>query len=431
MHYRYSASASARWLTCRGSLQAIENDIKSGKLPKEGTTNVHAELGTAAHALGEKALLEKKKPVDYDGQIIYSDFRVDTKMIEAVNVYVNYVKQEARRGDLKVEYRRSLEKVLGVKCGGTSDTVIIKVEKGLLHTIDYKNGRGLVEAFNNTQLFIYVLSVYHSLPKRIKRQIDKYKCTIVQPNAYHEDGPIRTQSGSIKSILGWQVKSLEPAVKEIESGKMILTASEKACEWCPRRAYCAENAAFQMELTQLEFSDFSEEPSLPEAASLSEEEINQILENGDRIIAWIKSVKMHASDLQHDKAIFEGWKIVESLGNRKLVAPGRARTRMMRLGLLREDIFHEPVMKSAAQLESELKVKLGMKPAKAKGIIDTYSERTVTGTKMVRDSSAGEPITDSAKNDFKSVKPKTTGKPRNGKAKKQTKPKRFAGRRAS
>jgi hypothetical protein len=396
-------------------MKAIELDILSGKLKEDGGSSPAAALGTAAHQLGELCLTKNRKPSSYFGKTV-DKHKVDEDMVEAVTVYVDYVnnkKVEFKDPIILIEKRKSLQKVVGVQCGGTSDTSVIAVVESTLQVIDYKHGSGvLVEVIDNSQLRIYGLSIYHNLPKAIKRKIKTIILTIAQPRMYHESGSVRSETLSVKKLLAWQKSVLEPAIAETKSSKIILRASESACAWCPRRGYCAEAAAFEMELLELEFSDFAEDAALPPPAELSHDRMLQIILHKDRVIKWLNKVSMYAHELQTVRPTFKGFKLVESMSNRRFDDNKAVIKYLAKLGIESVDMYEERVLKSPSKLESVVKIRLEVKAKEAKEIIDKVSVRMITGTRMVLESSSGKALASEAENDFKShAKPKKPKKP--------------------
>jgi len=400
-HSKYSASSSSRWLTCTGSLKAIEYDRQSGKLPKSDETNIYAELGTAVHELAEISLGSKQRPKQFMGQTI-SQHVVTEEMVLGATVYYDYVLRKAKEYgvEAKIEQRGSLKTVLGVDCGGTMDCIFTSIAFSLLHVIDYKNGRGFVHAENNTQMMLYALQTYHALPKRIKPKIKDIEMTIVQPNAYEAGhSTIRSSTISVRKLLAWQIDVVEPAIAESESGAMILRATEKGCEWCPRKSYCEENAAHQMRLVELEFSDLSDISQLPEPNSISNDRILLILENKDRLTKWMNSVYMYAQAVQTNKPTFKGYKIVESISNLRW-KENITVDKLKSLKIPKKKMLNLPDLKTPSQLTKVVQVEKNVNAQQAQELVDVFMTRVATGYRMVKDSSAGTAIIDTAEHEF-------------------------------
>ena len=82
-HAKLSASGSARWINCPGSVLAEEG--------APNTSSIYAEEGTAAHELAERCLSSGKDAESYSNEII-NGFVVDKEMMDNVQQYLDYVR---------------------------------------------------------------------------------------------------------------------------------------------------------------------------------------------------------------------------------------------------------------------------------------------------------------------------------------------------
>lgn len=112
MHAQLGASSMARWAIteggCPGSVRLSEG------LPD--TETAAAREGSAAHALAEHCLLSGDDPfewLDADHPVEeYQDIAIDVDMVDAVTVYVDYVRSICPKiRETMVERRVSLEKL--------------------------------------------------------------------------------------------------------------------------------------------------------------------------------------------------------------------------------------------------------------------------------------------------------------------------------
>ena len=218
-HSKLSPSAAKRWLTCPGSVALI------AALPEGRRTSKFAAEGTVAHEVGELCLRNNTDPSDYKGKIFTADgfkFKVTQEMIDAVEEYVDYVREVIHDSEvqadefveLQVEVKSSLS-FLGIPGldGGTSDTVLICRGHEFVEIADYKHGAGVaVDVINNSQARSYGLGVMESLG--IKRGDNwEIRNTIIQPRAHHKDGRIRSEIMTSDELWDWCDDILVPGAK--------------------------------------------------------------------------------------------------------------------------------------------------------------------------------------------------------------------------
>jgi len=175
-HAKLSPSASARWMTCPGSIKLIDS------LPPEVkyTSSPAAARGTAIHKLSEACLENGIEPETFLGQDI-DGFSMTSNDVSIAKTYVDYVRKA--KGDKFYELKVSLKSVID-NCFGTADAVIAR--QGHLAVVDLKSGAGVkVDANDNTQLLIYALGAYHALDWIY--DVTELTLVIVQPALNHID----------------------------------------------------------------------------------------------------------------------------------------------------------------------------------------------------------------------------------------------------
>lgn len=208
-HASKSPSTSERFHACAGYLPAVAS------LPadmRRGSTKA-SQMGTAAHFLLERCLTETKPPEDFrdriiellppheDGSMLKANaklpgrnrvfFIVDDDMIEGVALAYEYVQRRMVElsmvaKDLQLETRTN-------PCPERDDTsgtadVTLDAWPAMLEVVDYKNGFMTVEHKDNPQLLAYLAGRAHDTGWGH----DHYQITVVQPNARHDEGRVRT-----------------------------------------------------------------------------------------------------------------------------------------------------------------------------------------------------------------------------------------------
>lgn len=275
-HAKLSPSAYARWMNCPGSVALIED------LDIDGGTSFAAEEGTAAHALGEKCLLDESNAADHLGVKIYGDFKVTEEMAEAVQVYLDFIRGciNAAENDfidtkLEVEVKCSLRsyRIPGLD-GGTSDTLLTH-EDHSIHVIDYKHGKGVaVEIENNGQLMQYGLG---AVLKQHNPDNMIIVLTIVQPRAFHPDGPIRSIEMKGKDLIKWGAKTLVPAAKATLEKDAPLIPGESQCRWCAARGNCT---ALYKRTQEVAIADFKDE-TFPDPRVMTPDQMMVVMDHAE------------------------------------------------------------------------------------------------------------------------------------------------------
>ena len=136
-HAKLSASGSARWLNCTGSVKA--------EAPFKNTTNSAAQEGTCAHELADIVLSKGVNSQDYLNKTLDDEptVTVNQEMIDHVDGYVEYVKNLGGEQfyEVKLDFSHLVPEGFG-----TSDCIVFS--DSTLHCVDLKYGRGYVDASN-------------------------------------------------------------------------------------------------------------------------------------------------------------------------------------------------------------------------------------------------------------------------------------------
>ena len=291
-HSVYSFSSSSRWIetACPATIRM------SRGIP--GSTNPMAELGTAAHELGEFCLTFGVTPYECLG-MTFNNHEVDDNMAGHVAVYVNFGNDLRLRTGQKpmLEQRVTMSSLGRTDVFGTSDFTLIAGDT--LYVVDYKHGYGIVEAEGNPQLAGYGIATLDTF--NLWDQIKTVHVTIVQPRASHIAGPIRTVTYTIEEIREWQQKF----------SRSVLLADDREqrpnagswCKYCPARGKCRA----RMERT-LQFA-YTDVP----IDEVSPGEIEVLFSEIEAINTHLEAIKGHALGLGRDGHKFDKFKLVKSI----------------------------------------------------------------------------------------------------------------------
>jgi hypothetical protein len=345
-HAKLGASGARRWRNCSGSINLSEG--------QPNTTSIYAAEGTVAHEIGEKLLRHGQGAnVQMGGPILQDGFTIEItdEMLEAVQVYVDFVSEQAEGHTLLLEQQFDLAPLSPPgPMYGTADAVVWNEEEKHLHVIDYKHGAGIaVDAEKNDQGLVYVLGAV----VEFGRKPDTMTFTIVQPRAFHEDGEIRSWD------LTWD--ELTEAKRDLfidAEATLYVDAPLEAGDWCrfcPAHAICPAQRSQALALAQ---DAFAVEPTFPAVETMSLVDIAEVLDKGGDVQDWIKSVGAYALNMLKNGEEIPGYKLVEKRTNRRWVDPDAAmkylKSRRLKVD---ERYVRKPV--SPAQAEKVLKAKGG------------------------------------------------------------------------
>lgn len=224
-HSPLGASAMERWQNCPGS-NVILNTLD---LPPSEESDF-AKEGTAAHDAAAHCLREKVDTFELYGRE-FLGYPMNEEMMAALQLYLDTLAEV--RGSQKtikelVEYRISGD--FHPLFFGTVDSAIVGEE--WLDVTDLKYGAGIaVDVERNPQLMYYAVGILDKFmgPTKVRLRI-------VQPRAFHADGPVRVWETTTQEILQWKKDVLIPAMNRAEVD-VTLTPGDH-CRFCPAKLVC-------------------------------------------------------------------------------------------------------------------------------------------------------------------------------------------------
>lgn len=295
-HAKLSASGSARWLNCAGSVKAEEGYSDKGSF--------FAAEGTAAHALADFCLSEQCSADNCIGRT-FEGFVVDNYMAEFVQQYVDYVRQHS--GVMYFEERVDFSPWVP-EGFGTSDCIVI--DGDTLRVIDLKYGKGVrVDADNNSQAMLYALGALNGSAAFL--DIKRIVCAIVQPRLDH----ISEWEISYDDLIAWG-ETIKPKAKLALTDNAPRTPHEKACEWCKAKPTCPEQRALVESVILIGFDALdTHSPAMPD--KLTDAQLRQALEHKKLIVSWLDSVESLITERLEAGEAFDGFKLVAGRSLRK------------------------------------------------------------------------------------------------------------------
>ncbi len=363
-HAVLGASSASRWMACPGSIRMIE------KAPKAETSQFAAE-GTAAHKLAELCLSFGVSASHF----IYSEieasgftYTVDEEMAEAVQVYLDLVRQLMIQSEMEVRACKELKddtkpyafemrfdlSWVHPNMFGTNDFCALLPQSKVLTVVDYKHGKGVaVDVEGNKQLMYYALGALKGVHFDL---VDEVELIIVQPRAFHASGRVRKARYSAKWLRDEFSKQLKEAAVATEAPDAPIEAGSH-CRFCPAKGICP---AQHNQVTTITGAKFKDVYHLPQVTELTPLQIQKILESKSIIEEWLLAVQVAATNLATAGHEIPGHKLVRSNKHRTFRDKEAAKATL-------SEQFGADVLKTdlvgLGELEKTLKKKLGTKEA--------------------------------------------------------------------
>lgn len=243
-HSPLPPSSSDKWFHCHGWLQTVG---QHRSLYGEQSPSAAAEEGTAAHEKFEahlrkttppKAKARKRGPAVYLGgpasPSTGQEIAVDDDDYEDLMECVDWVHSQS--GELHLEVQVDYGEFFKFyDLTGTAD-VIIRDGNKKLTVADLKFGRVPVEVRSdkyglNPQLMCYLMGAIHEFG-----EFEEYQITILQPRAWHRDGPIRIAKVAPRELLLFEFE-LERALEE-NFGRGTCNPGPWCMNYCEAKSTC-------------------------------------------------------------------------------------------------------------------------------------------------------------------------------------------------
>lgn len=296
LHADASPSSSEIWINCPASVTLARG---RQRLPTPYTRE-----GTAAHHIAALRLMGRRKlpaAIEVDGELI----EITQEMLDAVDVYVQYVRKRAREGELHVETRVEIP-TDGEPIFGTSDAFII-YKDGWIEVVDYKHGRGVLVPPDGPQFRLYALGVLERVG--MFTDVRSIVLTVVQPRA--EGDTIKTAALSIDDLIAWEREVFQPAVARLAANDPTEIPGDH-CRWCVRAGECQALAELMAENAMVAFDALP-----PDPVGMTDAELARVLQYGESIVRWLNAIRTEASARIDDGRQIDGFKLVAKRAQRK------------------------------------------------------------------------------------------------------------------
>ena len=375
-HAKFGASNAKRRMNCPGSLTA--------EAPFPDESSPYAELGTAAHELGEFCLVNGHEDAFAFIGEEHNGHKVDDNMARAVQVYIDHIRATAllEPSLCRYEKRFSLDKLdPPMPMFGTADCIIYGKESGTLYVLDYKHGQGVaVEVEDNAQLKYYALGAILEIGD--KAPVNKVITVVIQPRAMHADGPVRQYSYSRDEIMDFGTELIDAAHESLKPDAPRLAGDH--CKFCKAAGTCSALRNDALAVAQDEFG------AVKDLNDLTPAEVADYLEKVPLIEEWIKSLRRHANYILESGNALPGYKLVEKRPTRRWRVENEFVAWATEEGLDDDDIY-EKKLKSPSQIE---------RIVGKKNLPTSLVMAVSTGTSMVADTDNRPSVAILAADDF-------------------------------
>lgn len=232
-HAFLAPSSAARWVRCAlsASLEAAYPETEASPASLEGT---------AAHWVVQ--MLLQGTPVAVDSQAP-NGVAVTLEMLQAAELVRDDIVQTLGPDWAKylaIERRVQIPRVHAQNWGTPDYRAWSRMNNGrlCLHVWDFKYGHGIVEAFENWQLIDYTAGLLGEAGiNGLQDQETVVEMVVIQPRAYHRDGPVRRWR-VVASDLRGAFNRLEMAAEDATSQFPTASPQPEACKNCKGRHAC-------------------------------------------------------------------------------------------------------------------------------------------------------------------------------------------------
>jgi len=386
-----------RWPVCPGSVreEAAYEDI-SGEAAIDGT---------GSHLLLEMCLINGVDPIAYEGQIIGTNhednpmgWMVHPDRCERVQMCLDYI---VRRNKELSEAYPGTEIVVeaesksnpGAQFGrddwwGTTDVTITVFDDTrclFLEVIDYKDGRGWVNATDNTQLISYLGGKLYNV---VKSSTTPCRMTIVQPKT---SPPVRYQDVTANDIA-FCLTGLAAAATATDDPNAPLVpfpGGKGHCTWCKHKKNCS--ALADADIGRLEEMDINTE-KLSDVTALSNLELADLADTKEALLARFAAVDAEIKQRLETGGAVPGYTMAPGRGSYKWNADEETVIKSLKSRRLKKDDYYPPKLISPAQMKKLTKLTDDQKTRISEQLVE-YTPGKLTLKKVAR-TAATAPVVD-------------------------------------
>lgn len=338
-------------------------------------STVFAKEGTAAHEFNEFIMANGDDPTLWLGGAVDLEsegderfvkhagnlhidrdrfFAIDHEMVEGCQMVIDTVERFLSRVDgdeLMLETRLDMSWV-HPKLFGTGDIMVYKRREKRLVVLDYKYGSGhVVEVDDNPQVLTYAIGALALFP-----DAEIITNVIIQPRAFHRDGPVREQTIDKFDLLEFESTLAEKAARTDDPNAAMVAGEH--CKFCPAAWGCPALRALNHQtigVKKLKPGQQMTENHLPKLSDMTPEQIGAVVREVQIIEGWLKRVLAHAHDQAMNGNMPAGCKLVEKRAYRKFnIGEDEIKEALIFEGIADEVFMKEPELRTLTQIEQAI-----------------------------------------------------------------------------
>jgi hypothetical protein len=235
------------------------------------------------------------------------------------------------------------------KLYGTGDACIVKVARKTLVTGDFKYGVGIaVDAKDNEQLMTYAIGQRHLYRHH---NIKKVILVIVQPRAYHRDGPVRSHELAVEELDAFEAQLRKDAARTDDPGAP--TAAGDHCRFCPAAYRCTTLTDKVAQILGIKsVKTIRYEADMPDIKKMKPEDIARVMRGMPIVESWMRRVNEHAHAGAMRGVVPPGMKVVERRKYRKISDVESLKFDLELMGFDVEDYMKPSTLRGVGALES-------------------------------------------------------------------------------
>lgn len=338
-------SAADRWTSCTASPRFC---LENAELIPADLSSKFSQEGTTAHEVAAAYLQDREPdpkncatPIDADMRMHAWDY----------SEYVQALRDpDPGMSKLLVEQKQALWYAPGRNA--IVDAAVIN--PGSLHIVDYKYGAGVVVSpIENLQATIYAYQILQSLDVPHDFPIFVH---IYQPRGRENgDTPAHVweiTAGEIAARAG-MIAGKADIIRlnnETKGNPLAFVPSEKACRWCPAKAFCPARQSDMLDGIEALAVIEDVPPVLPLPSALPIEQLAAVLKHRKKIAKWLDDAEEYATNRLTEGHTVPGFKLVMSRGgNRYWADPKKAAELLLKTTVLsRSEVVEEKTISPAA-----------------------------------------------------------------------------------